>query len=163
MDNPDILDYTMNSDMFGSSVSDMDSYKLEVKTCESAFILLYNSITKNSSLPMYTVLLGTKGTYPEVRIGKRSDQCQHCVKSVVNGTLLDCNFYTKLWFSWKQGLIKVGRGDVLHLDIVISWQDMSPFEVRGIGFGTRYGSTGEWILPFECKYYIYAAIKAVMI
>ena len=67
--------------------------------------------------------------------------------------LLDCKQMTSLWLSWENGRIKAGTGSVVDQNVLLDWTDARPFDIKGIGIMSAYGSSGEWIFTVEGKCY----------
>ena len=59
-------------------------------------------------------------------------------------TILNNKQRRKFWISWRNGIIKVGRGEVYDDDVFMKWQDPDFHDVNGIAFYTGWGASGIW-------------------
>jgi hypothetical protein len=58
-----------------------------------------------------------------------------------------------LWLSWENGRIKAGTGSVVDQNVLLDWTDTRPFDIKGIGIMSAWGSSGEWIFTVKGKCY----------
>ena len=58
--------------------------------------------------------------------------------------VIDCDRYTSLWVSWKDGYISAGVGDLALVDEIIYWKDSNPSPVNGVFVSSGIGSDGQW-------------------
>ena len=47
----------------------------------------------------------------------------------------ECRHYRTFWVSWENGLINVGRGILMNVNLLASWQDTSPHLVGAVSLG----------------------------
>ena len=58
--------------------------------------------------------------------------------------LLRAGMYTKLWADAKDGLVRLGRGNVVGKRVILKWQDPRPLDVESVGLMTGWGARGKW-------------------
>ena len=58
--------------------------------------------------------------------------------------LLCAGMYTKLWADAKDGLVRLGRGNVVGKRVILKWQDPQPLDVESMGLMTGWGACGKW-------------------
>jgi hypothetical protein len=92
---------------------------------------------------MYEMVLGGwRDTTSVVRVGS---QGKNLAILVVNSPgWLSSQEFRWFWASAKDGHLKLGKGDVVGLDEIVSSQISNPIDVKYVGFSTWLGSAGEW-------------------
>ena len=58
--------------------------------------------------------------------------------------ILNPNEDRPFWADVKNGLIRLGSGNIIGNDIILKWQDNQPLDPTYVGFMTGFGSTGIW-------------------
>ena len=58
--------------------------------------------------------------------------------------LLRAGSYTQLWADAKDGLVRLGRGNIVGKDVILKWQDLQPLDVTSVGLMTGWGAHGKW-------------------
>ena len=60
--------------------------------------------------------------------------------------LLDNKKFLDFWASAKNGLVQVGKGRKVGLNVMMSWKDPKPLKAKWVGLKTGWGSAGAWNL-----------------
>ena len=58
--------------------------------------------------------------------------------------ILNPNEDRPFWADVKNGLMRLGSGNVVGNDIILKWQDNQPLDPSYVGFMTGWGSSGIW-------------------
>ena len=58
--------------------------------------------------------------------------------------ILNPNEDRPFWADVKNGLIRLGSGNIIGNDIILKWQDNQPLDATYVGFMTGWGSSGIW-------------------
>lgn len=59
--------------------------------------------------------------------------------------LLDCYEFRHFWIRWYGGHIEVGSGEIVGMDLFMSWRDETPIEnIRHVSLSTGYDNSGEY-------------------
>ena len=85
---------------------------------------------------------------------------KHLDGSVYSQTLflyrvLDCDNFTTVWVVWNDdGRVSMGTtANMSEENILLSFQDSEPFDIRGVGIKTDYNTDGIWRMTIDGKYY----------
>ena len=85
------------------------------------------------------------------------DYGDRSIEANTNG-ILSCNEKREFWVDALNGLVRLGKGPTIGLDIVLEWQDPNPIMPMFAGFMSGWGSTTgcsgcklEWILQNDCN------------
>ena len=54
--------------------------------------------------------------------------------------------HRSFWTDFENGLVRVGKGDVIGSDILLEWQETDQLAPKYVGFMTGWGSVGSWTL-----------------
>ena len=92
---------------------------------------------------MYEIVISGWGNTKSVI--RRRNQGPAMVEANTQG-LLRAGSYTQLWADAKDGLVRLGRGNVVGKDVILEWQDPQPLDVESVGLMTGWGSRGKWRL-----------------
>ena len=134
-----------------------NSVRFQVKGCEDARFLV--SSQPETALPPYVlVVLGTLGntvSYLERRV------TEDVVVDSLISVELDCNAYKDFWIKVEQGLIQVGRGDIIGTNIILSHVEECRFRFRSVELSTESITGIEWRFYTPSKYQYYFTICIV--
>lgn len=144
---PDMLKVSKSLQAYELDVETTNSFIFEVKGFNDVGIYAMDSPNSQAANYSYRVYIGafanTKIETDEIRDG------EWFAREIQDGTYLNPNGFKPFWFSWANGEIQVGYGDVVGQFLILSWTDPNPFTVRGIGIGTCYGGNAEWKIKAE--------------
>ena len=90
---------------------------------------------------MYEIVISGWGNTQSVI--RRRNQGPHMATARTQG-LLRAGTYTQLWADAKDGLVRLGRGNVVGKDVILEWQDPHPLDVESMGLMTGWGARGKW-------------------
>ena len=90
---------------------------------------------------MYEIVIGGHDNSQSM-IRRGSQDLDRDSKATLN--ILKSNEDRSFWADAKDGLVRLGKGEVVGSDIVIKWQDNQPLDLSYVGFMTGFGSTGIW-------------------
>jgi len=144
-----VYQYYTKLSTYGLSRMSGTSITFQLKSCSDAAVLL--STAEDLVSPnFYEFFLGGSGNsmiFLSRMHGSNDD-------SAMTPNLLDCDQMTSLWLSWENGRIKAGTGSVVDQNVLLNWTDtIGPFDIKGIGIMSAWGSSGEWIFTVEGKCY----------
>lgn len=148
---PDIMNYTTDINRYNLDLSGITSFGFEVKVCHNAHVLLSNSDVRNSSNPLYEIIIGYKDYYSLIiyRPYAMRDDGSWNFTLVETKNILNCNAFLPFWISWAGGDIEFGTGLVVGEHVVGSLTNTHHFEVRSIHVLTDREILGEWNLQVE--------------
>ncbi|CAC5386103.1 unnamed protein product [Mytilus coruscus] len=148
---PDVMDYTIDINRYNLDLSGITSLLFEIKTCSYAHVLLSNSDVRNSSKPLYEIIIGYFN-YDSFIIYRADDSLYSGSRnytSVETPNILNCTVYLPFWISWESGDIELGTGIVVGENVVLNLTNTHHFEVKSIGVLTDLGTLGNWIIQIE--------------
>ncbi|VDI82137.1 Hypothetical predicted protein [Mytilus galloprovincialis] len=106
-----------------------------------------NSDDGNSSKPIYDFIIG--GWYNQKSaIGRRNDDSltpDSKQRNTFNTPdICQCDEYRPFWISTTNGVLMMGKGLIVGINVIAEWTDLNPFTIRSIGIYTNWGTIGEW-------------------
>ncbi|VDI06407.1 Hypothetical predicted protein [Mytilus galloprovincialis] len=152
----DIMDYTIDINRYNIDLSRITSLVFEIKACRRAHVLLSSSGVRNSSEPLYEILIGD-GIFNSYIIHRTNDSLHPESRKYEGFDTVDiqnCTVYIPFWISWADGEIKLGTGVVVGEHVLGNLTNTDQFEVRSIGVFTDGGKTGNWIIQLEGNFKI---------
>lgn len=154
---PNILENTTDLSKYGIDVTS-GILKFQVKACNDVNLYLTETLSANRSRSFYNVIIGVSRGYKvkfheiiNSTIVGRND-ADDDVDCDLELPLLDCNEFRKFWISWKNGYVRVGKGQNENEDEIYSWHFNPLFPVKAVGIQTARGSTGDWIIYTPVSY-----------
>lgn len=121
-----------------------DNLVFKVKSCRHASLAL--SAFLGLSRPLtYVVSIGTKAnkeTEIDWRIGDSTSRV-----SIASENILNCDEYRDFWVSWRDDMVRVGKGRVVGEDEVLKHEgssDLKSHSVHAVSLGTSEGADGHW-------------------
>ncbi|CAC5411660.1 unnamed protein product [Mytilus coruscus] len=148
----DFLQYVVDINKNGLDLSGIETLTFEVKACQSVTIIMSNSDDGDSSKPMYEFIIGGWSNLKSA-IRRRNDDSltpgsQHSVK-FYTPDLCKCDEYRPFWISAINGVLMIGKGLIVGINVIAEWTDPYPFTVRSIGIYTNHNTIGEWKVQIE--------------
>ncbi|CAC5362839.1 unnamed protein product [Mytilus coruscus] len=142
---PDIMNYTNDVNRYNLDLSGITSLMIKLKACHSAHVLLSNSVVRNSSKPLYEIIISY--FYDTSYIVYRAEGSLDTDFSTPD--ILNCTVYLPFWIRWADGDIKLGTGIVVGDHVLGNFKNADHFVVRSIGVLTDRGSLGKWNIKIE--------------
>ena len=100
--------------------------------------------------PQYEIVLsGWDGTQSVIREAAQGEN--HAVTDTTN--IIDENDSRQFWASAANGVIRLGRGNVVGFNVLLQWQDPDAvLDLHWAAVATGWGSDGDWIvcIPERC-------------
>ncbi|XP_063416192.1 uncharacterized protein LOC134697835 [Mytilus trossulus] len=147
----DIMNYAIDISRCNLDLSGITSLMFEIKACDNGHVLLSNSYVRDSSKPLYEILIGEDNYYSVIFY--RTDDSLEPGSYIFNQSntynILNCNVYLPFWISWADGDIKLGTGILVDENVLVSFMNPHHFEVRSIGVFTSHYKLGIWTIQVE--------------
>ncbi|CAG2241719.1 unnamed protein product [Mytilus edulis] len=143
----DYMQYLVDINKNGLDLSGITTLTFKVKACHDASIIMSNSDDGNSSKPFYDFIIG--GWYNQKSaIGRRNDDSltpgSKQKKIFITPDICQCDEYRPFWISTTNGVLMMGKGLIVGINVIAEWTDLNPFTIRSIGIYTNVGTIGEW-------------------
>lgn len=146
------LRYVVDINKYGLDLSGITTLTFEAKACGAVSIIMSNSDDGDSSKPMYGFIIGGWANRKS-SIRKRNDNSltPGSGQSVDFDTpdLCKCDEYRPFWISAINGVLMIGKGLIVGINVIAEWTDPYPFTVRSIGIYTNQNGIGEWKVQIE--------------
>ena len=126
-------------DRMGIQVGDDKAVIFEVDASNDAHVGFFTA-TRHYHAMYEIVISGWGNTQTVIR---RRNQGPNMATANTRG-LLRAGMYTKLWADAKDGLVRLGRGNVVGKRVILKWQDPRPLDVESVGLMTGWGARGKW-------------------
>jgi len=120
-------------------------FKFKVRACNDAHITLSSDGSFDADYSYEIVLSGWLNQRSVIR---RCHQCDESV-SVDTQQLLSCNDYRQFWISWDNGMVSVGIGWNIGVQIFMEWliEDQFIIPINFVSLSTGWDSDGDWMVP----------------
>ncbi|XP_076115738.1 uncharacterized protein LOC143083365 [Mytilus galloprovincialis] len=147
----DIMDYTIDINRYNLGLSGITSLVFKIKACRWAHVLLSSSDVRNSSEPLYEIIIGYDNILSFIvyrtndSLHPESRKYEHFYTRYI----LNCTVYIPFWISWAGGEIKLGTGVVVGEHVLGNLTNTDQFEVRSIGVFTDFYTLGNWTIQLE--------------
>ncbi|XP_046377746.2 uncharacterized protein LOC124149944 [Haliotis rufescens] len=134
-----VYKYQSLHDLGVNLAPDATSFTFKVRAENDAFVaLLQEDGVTNQNI--YEVLIGGwHNTRSVIRTGKQFNS-----RVEARHTPLSSTQFRDFWISWEDGVISVGAGKVVGVEMFMTWTDPTPHPVNYIAVSTGWGSTGLW-------------------
>ena len=134
-----VTEDTRSYDQMGFRVPDDKAVIFEVDASNDAHVGFFTA--KRDLEEMYVITIsGWGNTNSAIR---RGHQGTDAVTKPTPG-LLSAGRYTRFWADAKDGLVRLGKGNVGGQDVILEWQDPHPLDVESMGLMTGWGARGKW-------------------
>ena len=70
---------------------------------------------------------------------------------ITNQMALNCETYRKFWVSWKDSLIRSGKGHIVGEKLLVEYKDPVVRHIRSIKLTTGWGQVGDWRFKEKCS------------
>ena len=102
----------------------------------------------------YEIVIGGWGNTKNA-IRRKTLNTLHGPAGVTESTegILNHNENRPFWADALNGLVRLGKGDILGQNIVMQWQDPKPIIPNSIGFMTGWGASGDWNIKSQGMHY----------
>ncbi|CAC5365811.1 unnamed protein product [Mytilus coruscus] len=145
----DIMNYTFDINKYNLDLSGITSLLFVLKTCDNAHVLLSNSDVRNSSKPLYDIIIGDTISVIVYRVNDSGYHESMHYKIFPTPNILNCTVYLPFWISWEVGDVKLGKGLVVGENVFGNWTNSHHFNVRSIGVLTDVSTLGKWQIQVE--------------
>ncbi|XP_063416208.1 uncharacterized protein LOC134697849 [Mytilus trossulus] len=145
----DILVTTTDGGTNNILLADVGAFKHEdkylrfgAKGCRDAMFILSSHITVTP--PYYHIIIDGYGNTKSILARKIQEYklLQEHISSE-----MDCSVSKSFWISWQRGIIEVGRGNKVGVNVFLSDIDHCPFAINNIEISTGgNGATLEWTI-----------------
>ncbi|VDI24038.1 Hypothetical predicted protein [Mytilus galloprovincialis] len=151
---PNITNYAIDISRCSLDLSGITSLMFEIKACANGNILLSNSNVRNSSKPLYEILIGDSNYYSIIayRTDDSFERGSYMYNESITRDILNCTVYLPFWISWADGDIKLGTGILVDQNVLVSLMNPHHFEMRSIGVLTSHYKLGKWTIQVEDKF-----------
>ncbi|VDH99134.1 Hypothetical predicted protein, partial [Mytilus galloprovincialis] len=143
----DIMNYTIDINKCNLDLNGITSLVFEIKTCREAQVHLSSSDVRNSSEPLYAIVIGQIFFYINYRANDSVESTN--TEFFQDQNLINCTVDLPLWTSWADGEIKLGSGNVVGENVLGNLTNTHPFEVKSIGVLTYPFTLGKWKIQLE--------------
>jgi hypothetical protein len=130
-------------------LTDLDAFptsekflNFKVKGCNDAHLVFCPTIIKQP--PLYHIGIGGWGNTRSIVARER--EFYEYVDQIDQSGMMNCNSYQPYWVSWENGYIRMGRGNVIDVDILLSYTEQCPFRVQNIELGADQGEIINWTI-----------------
>ncbi|CAC5411848.1 unnamed protein product [Mytilus coruscus] len=150
------MNYTTGINRYNLDLSGITSFGFELKACHDAHVLLSNSDIRNSSNPLYEIIIGYYNYFSLIvyRADAVRDDGSWNFTEIETENILNCNVYLPFWICWADGDVKLGTGFVVGENVVGNLTNTHHFEVRSIHVLTDRDVLGEWDIQVEVYFKI---------
>lgn len=135
--------------LYGLDMENRTSFLFNVKAPRNIAIFASDTYNSPNAVNSYSLYIGgfenTKCSISNIINGKFTQKQQ------IDGQYANESHSKPFWFSWENGEIQAGEGDMIGHQTFLAWNDSNPIDVHGIGIGTAFGATGEWQVKVDGK------------
>ncbi|VDI17600.1 Hypothetical predicted protein, partial [Mytilus galloprovincialis] len=147
----DFWQYVVDINKHGLDLSGITTLTFKVKACHGVRIIMSNSDDGDSSKPMYNFEIGSNKNQRSGFQRRNDDSLTLASKKTVfydTPGVCSCDEYRPFWISVINGVLMIGKGLIVGINVIAEWIDPNPFIIRSIGLIT--GQTlGEWKVQIE--------------
>ncbi|XP_071150572.1 C3 and PZP-like alpha-2-macroglobulin domain-containing protein 8 [Mytilus edulis] len=147
----DFLQYVVDINQYGLDLSGITTLTFEAKACRDANTIMSNSDNGNSSKPIYEFIIGGWENQKSAILRRNDDSLTKSSQQVVifnTPDICKCDEYRQFWISANNGVLMMGKGLIVGINVIAEWTDPDPFTVKSIGIIT-WGGIGEWKVQLE--------------
>ena len=147
----DFLQYVVDINQYGLDLGGITTLTFEAKACRDANTIMSNSDNGNSSKPIYEFIIGGWGNQKSAILRRNDDSLTQSSQQVVifdTPDICKCDEYRQFWISANNGVLMMGKGLIVGINVIAEWTDPDPFTVKSIGIIT-WGGIGEWKVQLE--------------
>lgn len=146
-----IVNYITDLRQYGIEAESITSLTLEVIACSDTSVYLYDSKEGQDMTGIYNFFIGASSN-TWTAIYKFTVGNSNSMKAFTYQNILECPNYASFWFDWKNGVLSYGRGTTVNKDVILSWFDVEPLDIQGVGLTTAFGQTGQWRIKTSSKF-----------
>ena len=71
--------------------------------------------------------------------------------------ILDCNMDIQFWVEWTQGMIAIGRGSIIGVNTIVTFNDVEFYIVNAVSFTSKENAVADFtFLRSSGKFYLFA-------
>ena len=143
----DFLQYVVDINKHGLDLSGITTLTFTVKACHGVKIIMSNSDDGDSSKPMYSFIMGGEKNLRSGFQRRNDDSLTLASQQTVHYDTPDvcsCDEYRPFWISAINGVLMIGKGLIVGINVIAEWTDQNPFTIRSIGIYTNWETIGEW-------------------
>ncbi|XP_071150557.1 C3 and PZP-like alpha-2-macroglobulin domain-containing protein 8 [Mytilus edulis] len=147
----DFLQYVVDINQYGLDLGGITTLTFEAKACGDANTIMSNSDNGNSSKPIYEFIIGGWENQKSAILRRNDDSLTQSSQQVVifnTPDICKCDEYRQFWISANNGVLMMGKGLIVGINVIAEWTDPDPFTVKSIGIIT-WGGIGEWKVQLE--------------
>ncbi|XP_071150577.1 C3 and PZP-like alpha-2-macroglobulin domain-containing protein 8 [Mytilus edulis] len=147
----DFLQYVVDINQCGLDLGGITTLTFEAKACGDANTIMSNSDNGNSSKPIYEFIIGGWENQKSAILRRNDDSLTQSSQQVVifnTPDICKCDEYRQFWISANNGVLMMGKGLIVGINVIAEWTDPDPFTVKSIGIIT-WGGIGEWKVQLE--------------
>ncbi|XP_063447527.1 C3 and PZP-like alpha-2-macroglobulin domain-containing protein 8 [Mytilus trossulus] len=151
---PNILDYMVDLSFYRMDVLPARFLTFAVKACKHVALYASSSDTNDSSKPLYEIAIGSHQntkTYVRRRNDASLQTSSRITEESKTDNILNCAEYRLFWISWEAGSVKVGSGNRVGENVIVSLIDPDPLTVQSFGIMTVTKVVGEWKVDIPVK------------
>ncbi|CAC5402998.1 unnamed protein product [Mytilus coruscus] len=137
----DVLDDNKWLADYGALSSTESNLKFELKGCSDAHIILSSQLQQQQP-PFYHIGIGLNSN-TKTRLAREGEIYQ-LVDDEHLGHELNCNSFRQFWISWNNGKIRLGRGLIVDVNNIFSYDEECPFAIQDIEISSDEGATLVW-------------------
>ena len=138
--------HTENNEQYDSALfQELDSGKSIIFTVQAPNDAHIGFMCVGCSNEFYEIVIGGSGNAYSVIRRKMLHTIGGETKVFASTPgILHGNEYRPFWADALNGLVRLGKGNIIGQNVVMQWQDPNPIIPNSIGFMTGWGATGDW-------------------
>ena len=71
--------------------------------------------------------------------------------------ILDCNMDIQFWVEWTQGMIAIGRGSIIGVNTIVTYNDVEFYIVNAVSFTSKENAVADFtFLRSSGKFFLFA-------
>ena len=143
---PAISLHTEDTKQYDSALfQELDSGKSIIFTVRAPHSAHIGFMCDGCSNEFYEILIGGwSNTQSVIRRKTLGTLDGHAKVTASTAGILDPNEDQPFWADALNGLVRLGKGNIIGQNVVMQWQDPNPIIPNSIGFMTGWGTSGDW-------------------
>lgn len=143
-------------------LSDKGAFQKDTQFFTFYYLSCYESViwflsqNENFGVPFYKAIVGGwSNTKSQMRRNIYSDAVADIeILQTVAGAEMNCSDVRQFWVSWENGELKIGRGSIQDVEIILNVKQECPYDIQNIGLsGGPYDAY--WLFNKSKYSYIY--------
>ncbi|CAG2190043.1 unnamed protein product [Mytilus edulis] len=150
----DFWQYVVDVNKYGLDLTGITTLTFEVMACGEASIVMSNSEVGDPKKPMYDFIIGGENNQKSFLRRRKDDSLTARSKQTVfyhTPDVCKCDEYRPFWIRAIDGILSIGEGRIVGMNLIAEFYYPPPFTVRAIGIYTNQENVGEWKVQLEGK------------